>query len=250
MTNTETALLRVIVANPDEDTPWLVYADYLDESGEPSRAARAEFIRLHVYTDRLPFHHPDRKAAGPRIDQLLSAWGAVWRDEMPQGYKALASQRRGFADRGILTASQAGETDDPRAHLLEYLELVPDVPARRLHEIVKRPVFARVETLVVRGDRLLGWAGAYALAGGSYPLLEHLDLARQEIGDVGLRALCESPGFPRLRGVDLRNNNITDASAAVLSGSGFLVKVRGLDLSENPISRELLVRIRSGRYGS
>ncbi len=35
MTDTEAALLRAIAANPDEDTPRLVFADYLDELGEP-----------------------------------------------------------------------------------------------------------------------------------------------------------------------------------------------------------------------
>ena len=33
MTDTEAALLRAIAAMPDEDTPRLVYADYLDEEG-------------------------------------------------------------------------------------------------------------------------------------------------------------------------------------------------------------------------
>ena len=37
------ALLAAITANPDEDTPRLIYADWLQENGEPDRA---EFIRL------------------------------------------------------------------------------------------------------------------------------------------------------------------------------------------------------------
>ena len=250
MNDTEAALLRAIAAHPDEDTPRLVYADYLDEQGGPSGAARAEFIRLHVRADRLPADHPDRKVVGPRIDQLLSAWDTVWQYEMPPGYKALAPQRRGLAYRGIATASQIAGTDDPRLHLLEYLELVPDVSARRLAEITKQAVFTRVKTLVVRGHRLLGWAGAYALADGSYPRLERLVLARQGIGNIGLRALCESWGFPRLRELDLRDNDITDDGAAALLGSGLLIKVRRFDLSENSISRELLGRIQSGRYGA
>ena len=35
--------VRAICANPDEDTVRLVYADWLDENGDPDRAA---FIRL------------------------------------------------------------------------------------------------------------------------------------------------------------------------------------------------------------
>ncbi len=39
------ALLKAILANPDEDTPRLVYADWLDENDQPERA---EFIRVQI----------------------------------------------------------------------------------------------------------------------------------------------------------------------------------------------------------
>ena len=42
------ALLAAILAHPDDDTPRLVYADWLDEHDEPDRA---EFIRIQ---HRLP----------------------------------------------------------------------------------------------------------------------------------------------------------------------------------------------------
>jgi uncharacterized protein (TIGR02996 family) len=42
------ALLRAICANPEEDTPRLVYADWLDEQGGESNTARAAFIRLQI----------------------------------------------------------------------------------------------------------------------------------------------------------------------------------------------------------
>jgi uncharacterized protein (TIGR02996 family) len=45
------ALLTAILADPDEDTPRLVYADWLQEHGE---AERAEFIRLQCELARLP----------------------------------------------------------------------------------------------------------------------------------------------------------------------------------------------------
>jgi uncharacterized protein (TIGR02996 family) len=39
------ALLTSILLNPEEDTPRLVYADWLDENGEPERA---EFVRVQI----------------------------------------------------------------------------------------------------------------------------------------------------------------------------------------------------------
>ena len=41
----ENALLAASVAHPDEDTPRRAFADWLDEHGQPERAA---FIRLQV----------------------------------------------------------------------------------------------------------------------------------------------------------------------------------------------------------
>lgn len=45
----EEAFLRAIAAAPDDDLPRLVYADWLDERGDP----RAEYLRLEVQRRRL-----------------------------------------------------------------------------------------------------------------------------------------------------------------------------------------------------
>jgi uncharacterized protein (TIGR02996 family) len=47
----EEAFLRDIIDNADDDAPRLVYADWLDEHGQPERAA---YIRLHLEMDCTP----------------------------------------------------------------------------------------------------------------------------------------------------------------------------------------------------
>lgn len=51
------ALLAAVLANPDDDTPRLLYADALDEDaaerGEPIPCARAEFIRVQIELARI-----------------------------------------------------------------------------------------------------------------------------------------------------------------------------------------------------
>jgi uncharacterized protein (TIGR02996 family) len=47
------ALLAAIRANPEEDTPRLMFADWLDEQGDDASLARAEFIRLQCEIARL-----------------------------------------------------------------------------------------------------------------------------------------------------------------------------------------------------
>ena len=54
----ELALLTAIIAHPDEDTPRLIFADWLDENGHPERA---EFVRVQIEMDRLP-EKPRRRA--------------------------------------------------------------------------------------------------------------------------------------------------------------------------------------------
>src|SRR4051812_26631197 len=100
------ALLAAICAAPDDDAPRLVYADWLDEHGQPERA---EFIRvqcalsrtdspaLREREDRLWTAHHD-KLAGP-----LAAPGVRYRFE------------RGFAFRfghtGVFLCTGRGDTN-------------------------------------------------------------------------------------------------------------------------------------------
>lgn len=50
------ALLSSILANPADDAPRLVYADWLDENGQPDRAS---FIRVQCELARIGHNHPN-----------------------------------------------------------------------------------------------------------------------------------------------------------------------------------------------
>jgi uncharacterized protein (TIGR02996 family) len=67
------ALLAGIVAEPLEETRWLVLADYLEENDDPRRA---ELLRLHrklLATCCEPDAHPERAAWQRRVVELLDA---------------------------------------------------------------------------------------------------------------------------------------------------------------------------------
>ena len=51
--NEKEPFVHEILANLDDDAPRLVFADWLEERGEPPETARAEFIRLQVERSRL-----------------------------------------------------------------------------------------------------------------------------------------------------------------------------------------------------
>jgi uncharacterized protein (TIGR02996 family) len=71
----EPALLAAIRAHPDDDTPRLAYADWLDDAG---LAARSEFVRVQVQLARLPDHDPARPALEDREHDLLAAHEPAW----------------------------------------------------------------------------------------------------------------------------------------------------------------------------
>jgi uncharacterized protein (TIGR02996 family) len=67
------ALLAAIVAEPREETRWLVLADWLEEFDDPRRA---ELLRLHrklIATCCEPDAHPERAAWQSRMVELLVA---------------------------------------------------------------------------------------------------------------------------------------------------------------------------------
>jgi uncharacterized protein (TIGR02996 family) len=69
------ALLRAIEAHPDDDTPRLVYADWLDEHGQPERAdyLRAECALANAADKQ------SARAAKQRLAELHPAVDVNWR---------------------------------------------------------------------------------------------------------------------------------------------------------------------------
>jgi uncharacterized protein (TIGR02996 family) len=67
-------LLRALVAEPEEDAPRLVYADWLEEHGDEGDADRARFIRLQIEAHRLPAFDRRKCAAKWRAERLLGGY--------------------------------------------------------------------------------------------------------------------------------------------------------------------------------
>jgi uncharacterized protein (TIGR02996 family) len=89
------ALLRAIIQQPEEDTPRLAYADWLDENGD---ADRAEFIRVQCEVTSLPTSDPRRPDLLTRERELLDRHSWAW----AEGLAPRVSEwqfRRGFVER-------------------------------------------------------------------------------------------------------------------------------------------------------
>jgi uncharacterized protein (TIGR02996 family) len=70
----EEAFLNAIVANPNDRTTRLAYADWLDERDDP----RAEFVRLHVRLDELTPDHSQFEGLVTRLEALKTTVPEHW----------------------------------------------------------------------------------------------------------------------------------------------------------------------------
>ncbi len=189
------AFLRAIREQPHDDLPRLVYADWLDEHGEPERA---EFIRLQIELDA-------GDLAEPRLGQLRARERELrWRHGRAWGRGPF---HRGFP---VPFAPMSGE---------EFVaagdDLFRDAPlwSVRLHEAV--PVLAGV------------------LASRHLERLYGLSLPGNALGDEGVQALAACPRLAGLRELELPDNRIGAAGMEALAASPHLARLRTLDLSEN-----------------
>jgi uncharacterized protein (TIGR02996 family) len=148
MTRDGDALFRAICARPWEDTPRLVYADWLEENGRPERA---EFIRLQCEAWDYCRAFPDLAAARSRASDLLREHGRRWESELPvlAGVSWGSLFVRGFIDSAwvttgdeLATAADAMFAATPLQHLT--IERVTPAP---FSKFLQRPYATRLATL-------------------------------------------------------------------------------------------------------
>jgi uncharacterized protein (TIGR02996 family) len=122
------AFLQAILDAPDDDTPRLVYADWLEEHAEPERA---EFIRVQCRLARTPEGDPRRQVLEARERELLDRqdeWLGRLRSPLLH-WKFRRGLVDGFAHAGIFKSTgSVGEDEDDLENPIfwGYLRLYAD----------------------------------------------------------------------------------------------------------------------------
>jgi uncharacterized protein (TIGR02996 family) len=152
MTNDGDALFRAVCENPADDTARLVYADWLDENGNPDRA---EFIRLQCEASYISPAFPSEAARRARASQLLKEFGNQWYAEFPDldGVVWGSLYVRGFIDSvDIEDARALGATLDSifAAVPIRYLTVL-DLRPGQLKVLLTRPDLSRLSRLRIPG---------------------------------------------------------------------------------------------------
>jgi uncharacterized protein (TIGR02996 family) len=220
------ALLRAICEEPRDDQVRLIFADWLEDHGQPERAAFIRFQCQHPKWNSGHTMSPDLSARDREFDPFKPAWeGEVFQPKGVQWWSGWFCRGfLGFVD--FLTAKafrEHGEavfnsspvqqvhftraTDrtlrtilpSPLLGRLANLVLVGKMSDAAVARVAECPHLGRLESLSIWADGF-GDAGAEALAASPHlGSLKKLSLSRHDIGDRGAMALAESP---HLAGLD------------------------------------------------
>jgi uncharacterized protein (TIGR02996 family) len=221
------AFHRLIAAAPDDDAPRLVYADWLEERGDP----RGTFVRVQCALARLPSEHPRRRELEQVEDELFQTHGAAWAHGVAgrvSGYKF----RRGFIDEITLRAEAFLENAPillrqgtiRTVHLLNAVGHVGAL-ARSLY-------LTRIRALDLCGNQL--WDNAAQLLARSPAVrgVTSLDLSFNSLSSVGVQALAAAKSWPRLQSLDLRGNDRIDDRGAAALARAVMPALATLDLRD------------------
>lgn len=110
---TEQAFLQAIREHPEDDLPRLVFADWLDEHGQPGRA---EFIRIQCELAKPTTVGPRHQSLKGRSDELEAAYRREWVGLLQDHLPRAATFRRGFVDRVYVSDSQLDRAILPALH--------------------------------------------------------------------------------------------------------------------------------------
>jgi uncharacterized protein (TIGR02996 family) len=239
--STQDAFLADICERPDDDAPRLIFADWLDDHGQPERA---EFIRAQCHLAR-----PSLRGTGLRRrdlaarEKLFDAHGKEWAASFgPWCAAALDCRRRGFPWwvqqwEGARALCEALPDLVRRAPIQSARVICHGPSLDGVRRLAALPEAARLRELSLfgqtrRDEDMLGDDAAHILAASPHlTRLESLDLTQHHIGPEGLRALANSPNLPELCELDLYNNPVGDAGIRVLLASPMAKRLRGIHLS-------------------
>ncbi|MCU0880450.1 MAG: TIGR02996 domain-containing protein [Pirellulaceae bacterium] len=230
----ELPFIAEIRAHPEDDVPRLVYADFLEEAGDP----QAELIRVQVELSRLPPGEPIRRELELREEAILAEYAEAWLEPLralgAEGVSARSFQR-GLIERVQITAEnflRHGEQlcqECPALHVLDLRQV------RGLAEDLSRQALPPQITALELNAAKLGRDELAAL--GRAPWIEQiasLSAAFNQLDDGALTILFRHP-WPGLVSLNLSVNRLTAAGLVPLVAPGILPRLARVNLSLNKL---------------
>ncbi len=210
----ETALITAILRNRNDNTGYLVYADYLTENGN----SQGDYIRLRVQYPSLPPDSPGGAENNRRANELWDAHAEEW--FAPLGELGLRPDFFGtFAPWWMWLSSERGVIEEVT---IDRPGVLPQNAAR---------LFAAAPFL-----RKLKFGAGHIDPTGLATVkqldqIDELDFSYAELAADGLAAILRSNHLNSLKSLRLSGNDIGDAGAVALEEWPGLAKLESLDVS-------------------
>lgn len=264
---TEAALLAAVAASPDDDLPRLVYADFLEETGDAIHAARSHFIRAQIALETLRPRTREFRRAKAMEERLREMFLHNWLYDLPEYLRdGRVAWRRGFPEQVQLTVAELTTDGEELFRWFPFTRLTLE-PARGV-TVGGSNFFQNVPTLS-RLTHLQFSSWLWQIADDDpdeEPLFASL---MQRTGFPALQTLCFA-GQPRLsdawlvrfvsrfpdasfaatlRELDLSNcRDVTDAGANTLATARGLDRLTVLNLTGVPLNPPAIAMLRL-RFG-
>ncbi len=192
----EKQLFQAILDNPEDDTPRLVYADWLEEN---DKTERAEFIRVQCELAKIPGDHPGRMRLTMREDELLAECGEGWLASFPEWARSHLRFNRGF----VGSIRCVPENWDDVVALTNQAPLrsitLKGICMGNISQLLNRPELSKCTSLHVDSQDQAGWE---LLNSEHLTNLKALRLHYSAEAPPGkLFALLSTPKFSHLTGI-------------------------------------------------
>jgi uncharacterized protein (TIGR02996 family) len=227
--NTAKGFLQHIMAEPEDNTPRLIFADWLEEHGD---SARAELIRVQVERASLPGWDGRHARLALREGALLKKHGRKWKAQLPviKGVK-WGDFRRGFVATATFASFTVLRENASACWAAAPIEAITIRWPRPDEDCESMPPIAGLRELytntsMVSYDQIMLLAEAPLLS-----TLRVLTIRDGALGPEGLRLLGTSPHLAGLKALRLPCNFIGNGIAG-LRRAASLTSLEELDLSE------------------
>ncbi len=232
--NSHDGFLNAINADPDDDVPRLIYADWLDDQGEPERA---EFIRIQCRAATLPWED-ERDALEDRADELLRRHEDEWLASLGSAARS-CEHHRGFLARVYPRPEDYSQCFGALFGVGPACTVCFDVSRGGAPE----EAFPSLDAERLIGLDLSGWppetAARWLDRAGSLARLRSLDISLRfsssisEAQTESALQLLQRESLPCLQSLALRGWGITDARLSSLIHAEILSGLKLLDLRAN-----------------
>lgn len=249
-----------IQLDSENDEPRLVYADWLEENGDP----RGEFIRIQCQYSSLPPGSPERMELKKKSNALLREHGDNWFSRMAKAPFSGAKFHRGFVSEVQTTAKRLMEKGDKifefaplinfvritkawdclvelgECEHLQKLTAVGFAEKRHFHEeswkqLLDSPNLINLTEIHLQ-NRGIGLINLFESS-----LLRQLRFINFRLGGLSeplLRAFVSVNPLSNLRKVSIAGNKLFSEAANQLANSTSFPALEDLDLSSNRVGNK------------